>query len=323
MMLTQSGALILLQALLTTSVTSHAVASLSPESGFQADSSRSRDHDVAPWQPAVGATWQIVLLGKISENTSLNVDIFNIDLFDNDASIISTLHDKGRKVICYFSASSYEDWRPDESKFKKSDIGNPLAGWDGKSWLNLRSENVRDIMTSHLNLAVEKGCDGVNPDNINSYDNDNGIDLTADDMIDFVNFLANEAHARGLSIGLKNAGAIIPDIIDRMEWCVNEQCVEFGECDVFAAFIEVGKPVFHLEYPKGEEVNDDKPVPEETVESTCGDADAAGFSTLIKNMNLDTWLQTCKTSQAWLHGPMSMFWLVCFAAVTLALSGAV
>ena len=273
------------------------------------------------WQPAVGASWQIVLAQGLSEaDTSLDVDVFDIDLFENDASMISSLHERGQKVICYFSAGSYEDYRPDQDKFKESDIGSPLDGWEGEWWLDLRSETVRDIMISRLDMASDKGCDGVDPDNVDGYDNENGLDLTTNDTIEFVNWLADEAHARGMSIGLKNAGHIIPDVIENMEWSVNEQCVEYSECEVFAAFIDQGKPVFHLEYPKGEDVNDNNPVAEGTANRICEDPDAAGFSTLMKNMNLDAWLQACENSKASMHGLKSNLWMAGPAVITLALS---
>ena len=75
----------------------------------------------------------------------------------------------GKKVICYFSAGSYEDWRPDASEFKKEDLGRDLDGWPGEKWLDLDSENVRRVMKGRVELAKEKGCDGVDPDNVDGY----------------------------------------------------------------------------------------------------------------------------------------------------------
>lgn len=248
------------------------------------------------WQPAVGATWQIVLLNELSD-TSLDVDIFDIDVFDNNASVVSELHDKGRKVICYFSGGTYEDWRRDAGDFSETDLGNPLADWEGERWADIRSGDIRKIMRSRLDIAKEKGCDGVDPDNVDGFNNGNGLGLTADDSVDFVNFLADEAHSRGMSIGLKNAGAIIPQVIDNMQWCVNEQCfANENECATFAEFTKTGKPVFHVEYPKGEDVNNDQPVPPAKANEICNNNSSAEFSTLIKNMNLDGWFQTCDAS---------------------------
>jgi hypothetical protein len=60
-------------------------------------------------------------------------------------------------------------------------------------------------MRARLDLAQSKQCDAVEPDNIDGFDNRNGLGLAQADSIDYVTFLAAEAHGRGLSIGQKNA----------------------------------------------------------------------------------------------------------------------
>src|SRR4029079_13653563 len=63
------------------------------------------------WQPHPGTSWQIQLQGTL--DTSVAASVYDIDLFDTSASTIAVLRAAGRRVICYFSAGSYEDWRPD------------------------------------------------------------------------------------------------------------------------------------------------------------------------------------------------------------------
>lgn len=125
------------------------------------------------WQPEVGASWQIVLYGAIdlSDPASLepDVDIYDLDLYENDAEVFSQLQSMGKKIICYFSGGSYEDWRPDAGDFKSDDLGAPLDGWEGENWIDLNSENVRKIMTKRIELAAEKGCDAIDPDNVDGY----------------------------------------------------------------------------------------------------------------------------------------------------------
>ncbi|KEZ40908.1 hypothetical protein SAPIO_CDS7908 [Scedosporium apiospermum] len=100
------------------------------------------------WAPAVGDMWQILLLKPIDLSTSLepNVSIYDLDLFDNDAEVFQELHNKGKKVICYFSAGSWEIWRDDEDQFDDSDLGS--------------------IMAERVKLASDKGCDAIDPDNV-------------------------------------------------------------------------------------------------------------------------------------------------------------
>lgn len=127
-----------------------------------------------PWKPAVGSTWQIVLLSNIilapdATSVTPDVSIFDIDLFDTPKETIDTLHRLGKKVICYFSGGSYEPGRPDSEDFREEDMGKELDGWPGERWLQLGSENVRRIMRKRVELAKEKGCDGVDPDNVDGY----------------------------------------------------------------------------------------------------------------------------------------------------------
>lgn len=101
-------------------------------------------------------------------------------------------------------------------------------------------------------------------------------------------FLAAEARRHNLSIGLKNAGDIIEDVLPDVHFSVNEQCIEYAECETFAAFVEDGKPVFNIEYP-------DRPRNAQTeICSGKGKADGTkDFSIVIKNMDLDYLVRYC------------------------------
>ena len=95
-----------------------------------------------------------------------------------------------------------------------------------------------------------------------------------------------------MSLGLKNAGNIIDDVLDIVDFSVNEQCVENKECESFSTFIKADKPVFHIEYPKSA-----PDVPASDAETICfRNGDSAGsdnFSTVIKTMDLDGWVLYC------------------------------
>lgn len=80
----------------------------------------------------------------------------------------------------------------------------------------------------------------------------------------------------------------MPFVINDMQWSVNEQCVEFSECIKFRPFIEAGKPVFHIEYPKST-----TSISDSITAQLCNDTDAKGFSTLLKNLNLDEFTYEC------------------------------
>ena len=199
------------------------------------------------WQPSPGTSWQWQLRDPLI--TSYDVDMYDIDLFDTSAAAIAMLKSEGRVVICYFSAGSYEDWRPDAGDFPPALIGEPLDGWEGEYWLDVRAlDTLQPILEARLDLAEEKECDGVEPDNVDGYTNDTGFPLSGDDQLKFNRRLAEAAHDRGLSIGLKNDLNQIPELVDHFDWALNEQCFEFDECDTLLPFIEAGKAVFGVEY---------------------------------------------------------------------------
>lgn len=198
------------------------------------------------YQPSLSTDWQIQLTGSV--NTGYPVSIYDIDLFDSSTSLIASIKATGRKVICYFSAGSYENWRPDADQFATSDLGNNLSGWPGEKWLDVRSSSVQAVMESRMDLAVEKGCDGVDPDNVDGYSNNSGFNLTAADQLAYNRMLAREAHSRGLSVGLKNDLDQVAELVADFDFSVNEQCFEYKECDLLAPFVAAGKPVFNIEY---------------------------------------------------------------------------
>ncbi|MFO6419074.1 endo alpha-1,4 polygalactosaminidase [Hylemonella sp. W303a] len=236
--------------------------------------------DAARWQPAVTDTWQWQLKDDI--NTGYDVAIYDIDLLDVPVVTIATLHAAGKKVVCYFSAGSSENWRSDFSEFNAADMGNPLDSvWVGEKWLDTRSANVRRIMLKRLDLAKAKGCDGVEPDNVDAYENDPGFPLTADSQLEYIRFLAGEAHARGLAFGLKNNMNQLNELVDDVDFAVNEQCHEYDECAGYQIFISKRKPVFNAEYA------DSYRYDAAARQAMCASSRALSIRTLILPLELD------------------------------------
>lgn len=167
-----------------------------------------------------------------------------------------------------------------------------MDGWPDEKWLDTRNAGVRALMKSRIQQAASKGCDGVDPDNIDGYENDTGFDLSEADGADYVRFLAQTAHHAGLAYGLKNGGAIVEQVKDVAEWVINEQCVQYSECALYQPIIQMGKPVLHIEYNKKE------PAPAKFVNKVCNAKGAKGFSTLIKHMDLNAWTETCHQRQS-------------------------
>jgi hypothetical protein len=232
------------------------------------------------YRPTTHTTWQWQLSGV--QNTSYPVELYDLDLFDTTQNTIDSLHQQGAKVICYFSAGSYEDWREDKDDFDHALLGNNLDGWAGEKWLDISSELIRPIMIARLDLAKEKGCDGVEPDNVDGYTNNSGFALSESDQLSYNTFLSTEAHKRSLSIGLKNDLDQISILEPYFDFAVNEQCHQYNECDMLTPFITNNKPVFNAEYKKAYVNNTDN-----KRDLMCSDTLQLQFKTLVLPLNLD------------------------------------
>lgn len=251
-----------------------------------AESLTARDYS---FKPTPGTTWNIEL--SVVPNASAADDpaysVWDYDLFDAPNSTIKAFKSKGKSVICYFSAGSWENWRPDAGEFPAAAKGKALSGWPGEKWLDTRNQKVRDIMAARMKLAKSKGCDAVDPDNVDGYANPTGFSLTKADSIDYIKFLAMTAHANGMACGLKNGPGMAKDLVDYTDFEVNEQCVIYNECDKLQPFIAKNKAVFHIEYTAK------NPAPPSFVTKSCTNKGAKGFSTLIKHLSLNAWTTTC------------------------------
>jgi hypothetical protein len=225
------------------------------------------------WQPTKGITWEIQL--STTPNSLLPVNAYDVDLFDTPQATLDQMAGLGLKRICYFSAGSYEDWRADAEQLAPY-RGNPLQGWEGEWWIDIRRAEVRTVMTSRLDVAVSKGCDAVDPDNVDGFANDNGLGLTREDALDYLHFLSDQAHARGLAIGLKNAVELVPDLVGSFDFAVNESCFDYHECGTLQPFTAANKPVLQIQYGG-----------KKAARRVCNQANALGFSTLLKSQDLD------------------------------------
>ncbi len=228
------------------------------------------------YRPTASTDWQWQLVETV--NTEYAVEVYDIDLYNVPEAEIAALQGQGRKVICYFSAGSFEPFRPDSADFPEETIGKVLDGFEDENWLDIRQESVLAIMRKRLDLAVDKGCDGVEPDNVDGYQNDTGFPLSDTDQLIFNKKLANEAHSRGLAVGLKNDLDQIPRLVPYFDFSVNEQCHEFSECEDLLPFVSADKPVWNAEY-KQEFVDDPA--------SICPTSRSLNLRTLILPLDLD------------------------------------
>ncbi|MFI6643894.1 endo alpha-1,4 polygalactosaminidase [Streptomyces sp. NPDC050504] len=266
---TRSAAVLLGLALLLASCTS------------DGDRDRGRGDD-APrderWMPGPGLAWQWQLSGEL--DLSVDVPVYDIDGFDHSAGTVAELHRAGRRVICYLSTGSWEDFRPDAAEFPRSLLGRG-NGWPGERWLDVRRTDVLEpLMAARVDMCREKGFDAVEPDNMDGYLNATGFPLTAADQLRYNRLIARLVHARGMSVGLKNDVEQVRELVAEFDFAVNEQCARYEECGSLTPFVAAGKAVFHVEY-------------ELPVRTFCPTARKLGFSSMRKRYELDAWREAC------------------------------
>lgn len=229
------------------------------------------------YQVPTDIQWHIQLQGQL--NTGHDAQLYSVDLFDTETSVIRNLQVEKKKVICYFSAGTFEDWRPDRHHFLPTDKGRPLDNWPGERWLDIRSLNVRHRMAERIELAATKGCDGVDPDNVDGYSNNTGFALNDKQQLDYNRFLFDTAHQHGLAVSLKNDLEQVDDLVDYADFAINESCHQWRECHLLQPFIDAGKPVQHIDYQFNQGT--------EEREFHCAHMNALGFRSLTLPLALD------------------------------------
>jgi hypothetical protein len=231
------------------------------------------------WTPSPSDTWQYQLQGTIDRTVA--ADVFDVDAFDVAKETIAALHARGRHVVCYVDAGSWEPYRPDRNAYPKSVIGKAVEGWPGERWLDIRRLDVLGpIIDARVARCERKGFDGVEFDWADSYAQDTGFAITKADSLRFDRWLATTAHAHGLAVGLKNALGLVQALVDRFDFAVNEQCFQYRECGREQPFLEAGKAVFNVEYslPRS---------------AFCERARSLGISAIRKHLDLRAWRRSC------------------------------
>ncbi|RYZ03215.1 MAG: endo alpha-1,4 polygalactosaminidase [Myxococcales bacterium] len=233
------------------------------------------------WKPKAGLTWQWQLSEPVG--TPLDVDVYDID-WESDKATVDELHASGIKVICYVSVGSWEDFRPDAGDFPESVIGNDYDGWPGEKYVDIRSSELRAIMSKRFDVCQAKGFDAIEPDNQDVYDLGaaSGFPLTKQDGVAYAEWLAAEAHTRGMSIGQKNAPNITEDIVALYDWALTESCYSDDDwCGDVQAYVDADKPVFMCEYESA------------SFSDACSSWQSKRYSPILKSLELDEPVTFC------------------------------
>lgn len=235
----------------------------------------------AVWVPEVGVSWQWQLSSSVID-MSVDAQVYDVDGLEVDAATVARLHGMGRRVVCYLDVGAWEGYREDAGSFPQEVIGNPVEGWPQERWLDVRRLDVlRPIMAARMDVCREKGFDAVEADMVEAYaEEGTGFEISEADQIAYNRMIAGLAHARGMSVALKNGAGLVPALVDDFDFAVVEECYQYGECEAYLPFIDRGKAVLHVEYAA-------------TVHEFCPVTKPLGFSSIRKRPELDAWRQTC------------------------------
>ena len=234
--------------------------------------------DSARWSPSPETSWQWQLSGAL--DLTVDADVYDVDYETTTQQDVDTLKGSGRRLVCYLSVGSWEEFRGDAGVFPEAVLGKPLDGWPDERWLDIRrTDDILPVMAARMDVCAAKGFDAVEADNVDGYINESGFPLTADDQLAYNRAVAGLAHERGMSVALKNDIDQIPELVDDFDFAVNEECRRYRECEAYAPFAEAGKAVLHVEY--------------EGSLDFCAESKRQGLSSLLKPLDLGAARSSC------------------------------
>ncbi|KAI8476297.1 MAG: endo alpha-1,4 polygalactosaminidase [Monoraphidium minutum] len=256
-----------------------------PAPAAPANASAARAAGGGWWRPEPGLKFEYLLSETFDPAKHLipGVQVYLIDGFDTPASAVAALAAAGGVPVCYFSAGSREDWRPDAADFDEADLGAPLVGWEGERWLDVRSPRIKPIMLKRMEMCRDKGFLAVDPDNVDAFIQPGGAGLSPPlsgaDQLAYNRWLADTAHGLGLGAGLKNDLGHVEAMAEDIDFFVNEQCMQYTECDRYAPARVAGKPVYGVEYEA------------RAFEAACKAGNESGVTHILKTLDLDSSLR--------------------------------
>ncbi len=218
--------------------------------------------------------------GRCVKPTVWVLDLYAADGATPNTEAVRAIHRRRGRAVCYVSAGSVEEWRPDAAAFPESATGQPLEGWPGERWIDIRQRALlRPLLAARADRCASAGFDAIDWDNVDGYTQQTGFPLRADDQLAYNRMLASIAHERRLAVGLKNDLAQIPALVDTFDFAVNEQCAEFGECGLLVPFFRAGKAVVQIEYAA-------------TPETFCSTPNTRRWSAMLADRDLEgvVWL---------------------------------
>lgn len=240
------------------------------------------------YRPQIGDSfeWRLdsISLNEVNQYSSKIIDI---DAFSATKELVEAFHARGIKVIAYISVGTIEDYRPDSTLLPPEIIGNVYPAWPDERFLDIREiEKMKPFIISRFDMIKQKGFDGIEPDNMDGYGEINGFDLTLNDAKIFCEWIIDEAHKRGLSIGQKNTEELVPLLYQRFDWALTEDIFNSNTQNDYSLYISANKPVFSAEYSDVMGITDFNT-------SVCAKAKQLKYFAFLKHRDLTQWKYEC------------------------------
>lgn len=222
-------------------------------------------------------SFQIQLSGGV--DLGHDAALFVLDAHATGDAELATLKAGGSVVACYFSAGSFEPWRPDAADFAPEALGEPLDGYPDERWIDVTHEGAVELMHARVRAAADRGCDGVYPVVLVPEGEATGFSFGAEQLDDFARGLVQTAHAAGM-FALGSGAALAPAALPPFDGELVFGCIERGTCESWLPFSEQGA-VFLVEFGSPDDA-----------QASCP-AVPSRWPVIIKSENLDSFRYVC------------------------------
>lgn len=241
------------------------------------------------YKPLIGDSFEWCLDSiALTQVNQYTCKIIDVDAFSATKELVDAFHARGIKVIAYISVGTIENYRPDSTLLPLEIIGNIYPAWPDERFLNIREiEKMKPFIVSRFDMIKQKGFDGIEPDNMDGYNEINGFDLTLNDTKLFCEWIIEEAHNRGLSIGQKNTEELTPSLYKKFDWALTEDVFNLNTQNDYSQYISVNKPVFSAEYTDVMSTTDFNTF-------VCSKAKQLKYFAFLKHRDLTQWKYECK-----------------------------
>ncbi len=142
-------------------------------------------------------------------------------------------------------------------------------------------------MAHRLDLCKQKGFDGVDPDNLDGYENKTGFPLTYQEQLTYDSWVASAAHDRDLTADQKGDNDQVKDLVKVFDFAVVEQCYAQGWCNQFNVYTNTNRLVVDVEYYQNQH---------RFLKGNCSEAARNHDTAILKKLELTAWILTCAGS---------------------------